>query len=167
MELKIENNKLIMNGKEITLTDEQLEELGIFKTSFDVEHGDIVYFVDRFGNIGYFEYSEEYSEDVELLKSGKICKDKKLMEQKALHQNLNDLLCKFTLENGWSDDLWECEVTEKWSIRYEYTDKRFYAVWGITGRSLNVIYFISKEIAQRAIDEIVKPYMKEHPEFVW
>ena len=29
------------------------------------------------------------------------------------------------------------------------------------------VYFYSREIAGKAIDEIIKPFMKEHPEFVW
>ena len=30
-----------------------------------------------------------------------------------------------------------------------------------------VVYFPSYEIAERALEEIVKPFIKEHPEFVW
>ena len=29
------------------------------------------------------------------------------------------------------------------------------------------VYFSTREGAERAIEEVVKPFMKEHPEFVW
>ena len=29
------------------------------------------------------------------------------------------------------------------------------------------IYFYSKSIAQKAIEEIIRPFMKEHPDFIW
>lgn len=163
MELKIENNKLMMNGKETILTDEQLKELGIELNPFDIKPKDVFYYIRSDGAIIRNIYDGNDFEKNEL-KAGKICKDKNLMKQKALHQNLNDLLWKFTIENGWSDELWEDNDIKKWSIELR---EDFSTQWIYRYKSQGTIYFVSEEIAQRAIDEIVKPYMEENPKFVW
>lgn len=166
MELKIENNKLIMNGKKTKLTDEQLKELGIKESLFVLKKREKCYVVDTFGDVIEWVFIDSFNEH-QLLNQGKMSKNKKIMEQKALHQNLNDLLWKFTIENGWNDELWEDCDMEKYYIYFDYHRKIFGIDYNMFFKKQGTIYFISEEIAQRAIDEIVKPYMEEHPEFVW
>lgn len=34
-------------------------------------------------------------------------------------------------------------------------------------KQLGTIYFSTKEKAQQAIEDVVEPFMAEHPDFVW
>ncbi|MDE6357434.1 MAG: hypothetical protein K2L15_02465 [Eubacteriales bacterium] len=100
MKLELNGNKLSLGDKEIKLPDEQLKEMGIYLEPFDIHYGDKIFYIKTSGDIDNTIFNSYYNEHTKLLKSGKICKDEKLIEQKALHQNLNDLLWQFTNENG-------------------------------------------------------------------
>ena len=43
----------------------------------------------------------------------------------------------------------------------------FIVAHAIILKSQGVVYFPSEEVAERAVEEVVKPFMTEHPEFVW
>jgi hypothetical protein len=93
-------------------------------------------------------------------------------EQYALHEELNRKLWKFAMDNG------GCLSKEEWE---DYTINKYYIWYGVSDAGaflLNVYcsapaagvgaqFFRSRGIAQKAIDEIIKPFFKEHPEYVW
>lgn len=68
---------------------------------------------------------------------------------------------------------WNDKYQDKYHIYYCSNDmEHFMKKGGLNvGNSQflygNQIHFHIYEIAQRAIDEIVKPFMKEHPECIW
>ena len=163
--------KLTIDGKEIQLTDAQLKMLGIEtenkrKNPFErVTKGGQYYSIS--GN-GYILY---YTEDLNSHGNAAYCgsnyfNDERLANQVALHQLLYRKLLKYAYDN-------ECEDTAEWdgtnlhwAIRYDYACGTFTTDYQNTYGAQEV-YFYSEKDAERAIEEVVEPFIKEHPEFVW
>ena len=161
--------KLTIDGKEIQLTDEQLKMLGIATRNnpFDRTSNPCgeYFYTDAFGSVGVG--SEEYS-DVwkQLGNAANYFNDKNFANQVALHQLLYRKLLKYAYDN-------ECEDTAEWdgtnlhwAIRYDYACGTFTTDYQNTYGAQEV-YFYSEKDAERAIEEVVEPFMEEHPEFVW
>lgn len=92
--------------------------------------------------------------------------DKNFANQVMLHQLLYCKMLKFARDN-------ECDDTAKWdgkslhwNVRYNDNHKKFDS-YCQTGYKARDIYFSSEECTNRAIREVVEPFMKEHPDFVW
>lgn len=164
------DNYIMLEGKKIPLTDEQVNMLkGTIeqpkKSPFErVERGSEYYFIDADGEVNP-DFDLQSPNDDYCYEIANYCADKELMEQRALHETLNRLLWRFSMENGEGENPWDNESSH----------------WNIVGNGQNVIMpssvysystmgsvcFPSQELAQQAIDEIIKPFMKDHLEFVW
>ena len=55
---------------------------------------------------------------------------------------------------------WNDGNKRKYSINYEYLVKDFTITQVYTCKKMNEIYFSSEELAQRCIDEVIKPFME-------
>lgn len=162
------DNYIVINGKRIELTDEQLKALGIEtrKNPFRrvVKNGEYYY-------INGTDRVEPLSDtngvvDNDLHRIVNYFNDKEFAEQVALHQLLYRKLLKFAYDNECEDNQeWDCN-NRHWCIRYDHCDKVFSVTWYDTFQSSGV-YFSTMESAERAIKEVVEPFMKEHPDFVW
>lgn len=165
------DNYIMLNGKRVDLTEEQLEKLGLntsntsedFKPQFGREYfyingvGEVI--KDTEGHISYdaFRYNV-----------GNYCKNKKLLEQRALHETLDRLLWRFSMQNDGDKIDWKT-TSGKYYIEYLCNVQKF-GVSYLTHPMVvkyHMVYFNSVKIAQRAIDEIVLPFIKEHTDFVW
>ena len=162
------DNYICINGKKTELTEEQMRQLGIEPPKvdpFDVKHGDNYYHLDSCSDVVENKFISGWESDVARLKVSNACKDRKLMEQRAMHETLSRLLWRFAMQNGGVPD-WHCRYYYIYlgvSGRYEV-----FAVSCVAGLCYPGFQrFSSKEIAQRAIDEIVNPFLAEHPDFVW
>ena len=157
------NNYAVINGKKIELTDEQIEALGIEtrKRLFDkVDDGGPYYFINCYGGI-----EADSREDDALFDNVNYFNDKAFAEQVALHQLLNRKLLKFAYENECEDVEWGTEH-EHWRIYYD-TDSDTFDVDVNDMFKYQGVYFLTRKGAKRAIEEVIKPFIKEHPEFVW
>nr|DAR08776.1 MAG TPA: Protein of unknown function (DUF2884) [Caudoviricetes sp.] len=165
------DNYVMINGKRVELTDEQVRLLRIVleekkKNPFDrVAKGDAYCFINMFGEVdGYTEQDD--GEDNALFKRCNYFNDDSVAQQIALHQLLYRKLLKFTYDNACEDDQrWDCE-NRHWCIRYDHGDNGFDVTWNDTFQYSDV-YFSTMESAARAINEVIEPFMKEHPDFVW
>jgi hypothetical protein len=164
-------NYIVINGKKIELTEEQLKQLGIEpekkrKNPFErVKPNERYYYVESSGVI------EEYNDandtvDNKLYKISNYFNYEAFAKQVALRQLIYRKLLKFAYDN-------ECEDTEEWdgsnthwTVRYNGNLDEFFAYSQERYKARDV-YFSSEEGAKRAIKEVVDPFMKEHPEFVW
>lgn len=82
------------------------------------------------------------------------------------HNSLRNLLRIFVVENKCQDrESWDNSGNVHYFIAKE--DDEFIVAHAIILKSQGVVYFPSEEYAERAIEEVVKPFMSEHPEFVW
>lgn len=162
------DNYAVINGKRIELTDEQVIALWIKtrKNPFErLAKYSSYYRVTDANQVD--DYVETFdSTDNRLYDVANYFNDKTFANQVALHQLLYRKLLKFAYDN-------ECEDTaewngdnEHWCFEYLYGTKCFSVYPHYSGKS-QIVYFSSKEAAEQAIREVVEPFMKEHPEFIW
>lgn len=160
-------NYIVINGKKVDLTKEQLEKLGIKieEDIFEPKDSDNYYFINAFGVVQRIHWNED-NRDISTKSVGNCCTDKNIMQQRAWHETLERLLWRFSMRNRMQDLDWEDGNQNKYFIYYSYYDHRFFIDRCFCSKK-HATYFVSKDIAQEAIDTIVKPFMKEHPDFVW
>lgn len=160
-------NYIVINGKKAELTEEQLKALGIEVSkanAFDRrEKGEEYYYINYQGKVEYTcESNLSWDEDVYNIAN--YCTDKTLMEQRALHETLNRLLWRFSMMNGGDKIDWEDTDTYKYTICYDCNNKQFFIDRFYYSKYTN-ISFCNEKIAQRAINEVIKPFIAAHPEF--
>ena len=161
-------NYAVINGKHITLTDEQVKTLGVEtrKNPFErVVTGDEYYTITGYDNT--VEFTEDGNDaDQSLYDAGNYFNDESFAKQVALRQLLYRKLLKFAYDNGYEDNQTWNKVNCHYYIGYNINDCRFYA--DVTSAfKHNDVWFSSRDSANRAIEEVIKPFMKEHPDFVW
>jgi hypothetical protein len=164
------DNYICINGNKVELTEEQIKQLGFevkkektnpFKR---VGHDAVYYCISPSGTVD-FEYEGYYDYDDNCYQSANYCTDKSLIEQRALHETLNRLLWRYSMEHD-GDKIVIGDYSPKYFIYIH--DNNNFAVenWNVS-TPIGVVYFFTADIARAAIKEIVKPFMKEHPEFKW
>lgn len=157
------DNYAVINGKKIELTEKQIKALRfeIRKPLFErVTDGGPYYFISCYGDI-----DADSREDDRLFDNVNYFNDEYFANQVALHQLLYRKLLKFAYENDCEDREWGTKY-EHWRIYYD-TDSDKFDIDVNDAFKYQGVYFSTREGAERAIEEVVKPFMKEHPEFVW
>lgn len=135
------------------------------ESPFDIKVGEKYYTI--FGNGKVDSYSlRNDTLDKELFDVANACKDIALMEQRALHEMLDRLLWRASIEAGESDNPWDYS-NPHYYIYYNIGTGKFAIDYCIPCSIQGVCYFPTEEAAQDAIDNIVRPFMAEHPDFVW
>ena len=161
-------NYLVLNGKRVDLTEEQLKALGIVtkKNPFErVAKSEPYYYIDAFDCI---QTCADNGEDVDnaSFEVSNYFNDKATAQQVQLHQLLYRKLLKFAYDNEAEDrEEWNGENAH-WCIRYNGNRKKFDS-YCQNGYKAQGVYFSSEDAAKHAIEEVVEPFMKEHPDFVW
>ncbi|MGO5053629.1 hypothetical protein ACTQ6A_14175 [Lachnospiraceae bacterium LCP25S3_G4] len=151
-------NYLVINGKKKELTQEQLAQLGIEvkkENPFDVKDGESAYYINPKSAITECILWTPL-EVVELLP----CKDKQLLEERAKQERLSRLLWKFAIENdGYvsGEEKKDGEVM-KFTIRFDSEENKYFVTSYATMIFHGSNVFKSKEIARRAIDEVILPF---------
>lgn len=160
-------NYIVINGKKAELTPEQLKALGIkMESPFEFDTNQEYYFITSIGTVAdgsKVNAPERHS-------VANYCTDPDLMKQRALHETLNRLLWRYSMEHkgdkiGWCSP--NSNATRKHTIYYDHSEEKWCIECWIHSQSCGAIYFYDKETAQNAIEDIVKPFMAEHPEFKW
>ncbi len=160
-------NYLMLNGKRIDLTAEQIETL-VGKKEKDpferVETGKTYCFVDYDGCVEFMDDCLT-SADNDRYEVGNYCTDKELFKQRALHKTLNDLLFRYSMQHGG-------RKIGTGNRGYKYALSCVYQKWQANPIDIDVcvegsICFKDMETAEAAIEEIVKPFMEKHPNFRW
>ena len=160
------NNYAVINGIRVELTDEQVKMLEIKrKNPFKrVATGDTYYRVTEYGDISDF-VEEGDDTDHYLFNSSNYFNDDSVAQQVALHQFLYRTLLKFSYDYGCEDKDWN-DTNDHWLIVY-YPLNDDFIISNAQCAKEHTVYFSTEEGAERAIGEVVEPFMKEHPEFVW
>ena len=168
---KMKEIKLTIDGKEVRLTEEQLRLLGIEpegkrKNPFERVSGDDKYYYAIVSGDVLRRVDINDKTDRRLYNAINYFNDKTLAEQVALHQFLYCKLLKFAYDNECEDTAEWNEINAHWCIYMDTRSNR----WDVTyyvSMKFDDVYFSSEKGAKRAIEEVVEPFMKEHPEFVW
>ncbi|MBR4855265.1 MAG: hypothetical protein IKU94_01405 [Bacteroidaceae bacterium] len=169
-------NKIILDGKEYELSAELAEKIKAevaaqekAENPFERKTDDEEYFyVNVVGEVKP-AIDRYFSMDNGCFQVANYCRDKGLMEQRALHETLNRLLWRFQKENDRNDTGHIPNQYVILSIDGMPFIKNLPTVcdWFFGPRLFGVTYFGNKGVAERAIEEVVKPFMAAHPEFVW
>lgn len=164
-------NYICINGKKAELTEEQMKALGIDLPKVSpferVKEGDIYYFIDHFNGVSEVHESKDPLDD-RAFRNGNYCTDKSLMEQRTLHEILNRLLWRYSMEHDGDKICWNDDYTtnsQKAFIYYNHVYKRFDVETRWDYQFFGNVWFNTIEIALNAIEEIVKPFIKSHPNF--
>lgn len=94
--------------------------------------------------------------------------DESLLAQRAMHETLNRLLWRFREEHDTDASGIDQYVITKdkdggvWLLNLPTVCDAFFDY-----RLFGAEYFHSREAAEAAIEEIVKPFLDAHPDFVW
>lgn len=161
-------NYIMLDGKKIPLTDEQVKLIQADvpeKSPFDrADEGETYYFVDYQFDV---ERSNEFKTPVDdyTYSSANYCTDKDVMKQHSLHMMLNNLLWRYSMTHGGDNMEFGPFSTKKYYIAYDAGGKEFYTDWNDSIKCVGAIYFESNKTAEAAIEEIVMPFIKEHPDF--
>lgn len=153
-------NYICINGNKTELTEEQLRQLGIElpkASPFAMERDKSYWFITSYGSLANtnMNTNREYRHN-----AANYCTDKSIMEQRALHETLNRLLWRYSMEkNGESSGT-------KYFISYNKFTKEI-GVHEYTGAlvAFGEIAFDTREIARNAIEEVINPFMATHPDF--
>lgn len=160
---------LMVNGQKIELTDEQKKQLGIVeeKSCFEsVGNGEVYYCIFSDGKVGVAVDSQTLTNDNRYAVAN-YCTDEDIMHQRAMHETLNRLLWRYSMTHDGDKIDWEDEHTRKWYICCRSNPSHIGIDYIFVSKIDGVVFFNSKIIANLAIEEIIKPFMKEHPDFVW
>ena len=161
-------NYICINGKKAELTEEQLKALGIElpkASPFErVKEDEIFYYIVSTGEIGTTRECLN-GFDTKCFIAANYCTDKAMMEQRVLHETLNRLLWRYSMEHDGDKIDWSYTQQKKHYIFCDVDTNRFYVdhSWSCCG--ISRVYFYSQSIAENAIEEIIKPFMKAHPDF--
>lgn len=162
----------MINGKKIELTEEQLKQLCIevdekSNSPFDrVSRSESYYFIHSSDNVNCaIEDCPEV--DHHYFDNANYFNDIDFANQVMLHQQLYRKLLKYAYDNNAEDCEWDAVAANPhYYIYFDNTKDHFIVGENHYSHSQN-IYFSSEKIAKQAIEYVVKPFMKEHPEFVW
>lgn len=168
------DNYIYINGEKIQINDSQISALraalekstekNIEKSCFDrVGCGDWYYYITRDGRIGI---DREIGMDIDRQchNVANYCTDRDLLTDRALSETLSRLLWRYSMEHGGDKIDWTKD-TEKYYIYYDATSGKFDFYFTYSLKEPGTIYFDSKQIAEKAIEEVVEPFMREHSDY--
>ena len=167
---KMKEIKLTIDGKEVQLSDEQLKMLGIEpekkrKNPFErVRKGERYFYTDA--NRVYNAQEDNDSFDDDHFESVDYFNDKTFVNQVVLHQLLYRKLLKYSYDNECTDKEWDGTNVHVYII-YNSTKKDYDTRWTRDEKEPGTVYFKSTAWATAALNEVVMPFVREHPEFVW
>jgi spore coat polysaccharide biosynthesis protein SpsF (cytidylyltransferase family) len=161
-------NYIVINGRKAELTPEQLKALGIVtetKSPFKrVERNGTYYAIAGTGMIDeYIDYNFEAGKNY--YNVANYCTDREIMEQRALHETLNRLLWRYSMEHGGREIDWSNGSENKYYVYYNSKLGKWYANYITFCYEVCTPHFHTKEIAENAIKEIIEPFMEQHPDF--
>ncbi len=162
------DNYIMFEGKKIFLTDEQTEMLKstqIIKSSpFSRVDNDQEYYCIGSDGVVYEESEKLLPYDDRCFETGNYCTDCSLMKQRAQHETLNRLLWRFSMKNGGDKIQLSNPDSKKWYIYCDPRDpSRFNTMYTFRAIHVGETYFLTKELADRAIHEIIWPFIEAHP----
>lgn len=168
-------NKLILDGVEYGLSDELVAKLkeSVAAQEWAKKTGNplarcescgVYYHINKCGQIGSLR-EEGDALDRELYAVANYCRDEAMMKQRALHETLNRLLWRYSETHG-GDLPWD-SIDNKHYFIFHGLGHGIETSYSIGMKLQGVVYFKDAATAQAAIEEVVKPFLAEHPEFVW
>lgn len=165
------DNYIVINGKKAELTEEQLKQLGIKpeeKENPFTRKIDKSYFYISAGNALMTDIDNNTVVDIALYDNLNYFNDYNFTEQVALHQLLYRKLLKYAYDNGAEDYEWNNNNNNcHYYIYFNYQFNEFIVTSATRCKNYFCTYFSSEKVARQAINDVIKPFIKEYPKFVW
>lgn len=161
------DNYIMLNGKKIPLTPEQVKLIQVNdpKSPFDrAKIGEHYYDIDCYFDVEKCVELEDSWSDISF-EIGNYCTDETIMKQHALHMQLNNLLWRYSMTHGWDEIDWNDQTANKYTIVYDKVTNRFALDYNYASKQIGVIYFYNQKSAIAAIEEVVNPFIAAHPDF--
>ena len=164
------DNYIVINGKKAELTEEQLKALGIEVKkkrnnpfNSELKYEDKYFIIDEQG-VKTFFYVPIIDEH--MLNNGNCFNDKDFANQVYLHELLNRKLLKYAWDNEAEDCEWD-KLKSHYYIVFNIEEKRFEIGENIVCKIANTVFFSSADVARKAIEDVIKPFMEKHKDFEW
>lgn len=149
---------------ELAQTEEELAKTeGYHETPFDRVSFDKAYYSINVANGVCKTIEKETRHDNALYECCNYFNDASFGEQIALHQLLYRKLLKFKLQ----DDTCDVNSESCFFIRTNSSNLPFVDVLLSSYKNFNGVYFSSRLVAERALFQVVIPFLEEHPDFIW
>nr|DAK83715.1 MAG TPA: hypothetical protein [Caudoviricetes sp.] len=170
------DNYIVINGKKAELTEEQLRQLGINvnvkkETPFARHSEGLYWYIDATNVVtSQYECNDDFANDFanDVYDNVNHFNNYKFAEQVALHQLLYRKLLKYAYENDAEDCEWDWKNCKRhYYILFDYSESCFTISCTIMLKNQGVVYFSKEEVARQAIEDVIKPFMKKQPKFVW
>lgn len=161
-------NYIMLDGKKIPLTDEQVKLIqsdAPEKSPFDrADDRELYYWVGSGFSVSCIPEAEAKLDD-ERFNAGNYCTDENIMKQHALHMQLNNLLWRYSMTHGGDMIDWQDMCEAKYRIFYNCRVNDFQVDYSSGTINIGAIYFTDPKTAEAAIEEIVEPFIAQHPDF--
>lgn len=164
-------NYIVINGKKAELTEEQLKQLGIEikENPFDrTKKNELYYFIDMVDRI---TKAPEWDDKIDSIcyDNANYFNNKDFANQVMLHQQLYRKLLKYAYDNDAevTKEDWQTDSTKKYAVKYVHFDGTFRIYSAYQIKDLGVVYFKDEDTAINSLEDVIHPFMKKHPEFVW
>ena len=166
-------NYIMINGRATEITDDMIDNiLHVFekdseknRNPFSRVNGNY-YTVKDDGVIwGYVDVQDQ--DDNSRYDNLNYFNDKAFAKQVALHQLLYRKLLKFAYNYNCLDTASWNGIVQHWFIGYDCKSKQYVADYSCSIIKSNTVYFNSRNAANWAINQVVRRFEEEHPEFSW
>lgn len=128
-------------------------------TEFDIQKDDTYYSVYTNGVASSYICNREY--DSEVIAFGNACTDKNYMKKRATDIKLDNYVANFAkaMNGDWLAD-WTCDTQGKYYIYFDHNSHQWIVEGTLREQLPGVVYFKTRAIAQRCINEIIEPFEK-------
>lgn len=164
------DNYTVINDKKAELTKEQLKALGIEdglerNNPFGKITDNSYYYITSPGGINFTQNIDSLV-DEDMYNNANYFNNEDFTNQVMLHMKLYRKLLKYAYDNDAVGD-WTNLYSMKYFITKYTKNNKIEVDWTLTFKHNCVVYFNSEEVTKQAIEDVIKPFMKEYPEFVW
>ena len=161
--------KLTIDGKEVPLTEEQwsfLRTIEKEKHPFErAYYGGNYFCISSLGSIESYRDCQDREAEA-FFKEVNYFSTRPFARQVALRQLLYRKLLKYSYDNECEDKEWNGTNVHVYII-YNSTKKDYDTRWTRNEKEPGTVYFKSTIWATAALNEVVMPFVREHPDFVW
>lgn len=165
---EVNGTYLVVDGVKVPLTEDQIAMIKgagaqAKKTAFSRAKEGEFYWLISDNCVVEEAYEAGFGEDEERFECANYCTDRRLIEERAIREELSRRLWRFSMENGGEEINWEDYDQEKYRIfiYFEQNSIECEISRNVIDKSLNEIYFVSIEVARRAIKEVVEPFCED------
>lgn len=171
------DNYIMINGIKIELTEEQIKQISDIANTYTSECknenknpfndrpkvNDCFYYITSDG----VRLDDDDDCNANMITVANSFNDEAFANQLCLHELLNRKLMKYAYDNGAQDVVWN-NYNDHFYIYLECRDTNKLTVGrDIYHKNQGKVYFSNSKIAGQAIEDVIKPFMKLNPDFVW